>query len=175
MADQKDEKDSDIVPVTICPPGEAFGSHDLRRDGNPLCFWDLTVRPRHLHFSLSTGKYVPGTELEGFGPTRLFQQEYVVFMKQMTPYFRAQILLDAIENQARKDRALKGAEGMKATIVQANYAQEYGKIKKRLASLTPDLYDKLAREIQEKDEILQWNDSEWVELVFKPKERNGRS
>ena len=90
--------------VHICPPGEAENSHYLRRDDH-LPLEDLTVRPRN-HAPFHThGQGFHTLSIRGKkATTHLWWQEAIIFYKEMTPYFAAQILLQAMEDQARKDK-----------------------------------------------------------------------
>jgi hypothetical protein len=73
--------------VTLCPPGEAAGSHYLRQ-APYSCAVDLTVRPRLLTPTFNQGK-APSWGWKGKRTVFLYNQELYVFYRELTPLIRA--------------------------------------------------------------------------------------
>lgn len=97
-------------PVTICDPGEAYHSDYLNKG--------VTVRPKQGMPVLFHGVGMPRWRVKGaHSSVWLWAQELWVFCLEMTPYLRAQLLLDAVEAQAKKDIEKYGHEVVVSTEI----------------------------------------------------------
>lgn len=77
-----------IPEKVICPPGEAYGSHELRTRGN-TAWADITAWPGTKFYAIFTGGGETVIQVKG---VRLWKQEMHVYMKE-----RRNLVADAVD------------------------------------------------------------------------------
>lgn len=102
----------------ICPPGEAYGSHDLRRRGRSDILDDITVWPKTKSYAIADGT-VPHEIVQVRG-TWMWKQEMYVYMQE-----RRHSLGEAVATLEDKScPACPRPKGMWATV--EPMAQDFG-------------------------------------------------